>query len=220
MFVTLCSSQLSHLSWKSWVTGAKEGLNFRLWRGHGSLEMHGPVIIFNNSVKIFLKRTLSTVLWREKAWWCWIQSRSWFHYVNGLGHASSIQPVWHSFSNIQFIIWPLWYHFCQICQLHILTWKMSLSLSFYFRADLIQLLWGGSKVRMQLKTFNFPSQDFTLRSYNFLLVMFSLKNSVHCWMPGPGVGEIKLSSARTDISSCQFQNSALLFNKGKKIVFF
>ena len=28
---------------------------------------------------------LNTVLWREKAWWCWIQSRSWFHYVNGLG---------------------------------------------------------------------------------------------------------------------------------------
>ena len=40
-------------------------------------------------------------LWREKAWWCWIQSRSWFHYVNGLGHASPIQPDYHLFSKFE-----------------------------------------------------------------------------------------------------------------------
>ena len=40
-------------------------------------------------------------LWHEKAWWCWIQSRSWFHYVNGLGHASPIQPDYHLFSKFE-----------------------------------------------------------------------------------------------------------------------
>ena len=60
-------------------------------------------------------------LWHEKAWWCWIQSRSWFHYVNGLGHASPIQPDYHLFSKFENPYCTVFLH-CPVVQWVFVKW--------------------------------------------------------------------------------------------------
>ena len=45
---------------------------------------------FWNAIPCRPEELLWVLLWMpyygvRKLWWCWIQSRSWFHYVNGLG---------------------------------------------------------------------------------------------------------------------------------------